>query len=544
MRSNRTLADPQALASERRAPLSLSALCALMTPLCLSATLYAEPGTAETEEQLIKPAQVQPPLTPALAYQSFFEGEQEDDLELFAEGFLRVVSPQKLDEVRRLYREQLGAFIRVKTVEGEVFNLEFERGSAPSKLSIYEGRVSSLWFGAPMPSVDQRELLRQRLKAVEGVSAALIRFNQREVLFEHNAHLPLSVGSAFKLYVLKALLVEVEAGRRELSEVVRLSEAGRSLPSGILQDWPLGTPVTLATLATLMISQSDNSATDHLILALGRETIERHAPKGMQPFLTTREAFSLKWGPQPDLKAQYEDASVSERRGLLKQLSDIPLKEIKPRPNPTAIQEVEWRASAVELCDVLWALRERELLNINTGLVTLEASPWDRVAFKGGSEPGVLNYSHLLLAWGSSPTGSKRPIEESSACVIATINHPTRQIDPAFGELASGLIAQATQALLARRAEQPPAADSASIAKPTEEAEGAQAPHPTQGAEPSSGDEEPQTREADQEGEQGGAEQGGEQGGAEQGGEQDETKDKPGGGSAMGAHEGLPPESL
>ena len=39
------------------------------------------------------------------------------------------------------------------------------------------------------------------------------------------------------------------------------------------QDWPKGAPVTLHTLATLMISISDNTATDQLIAIVGRDAI-------------------------------------------------------------------------------------------------------------------------------------------------------------------------------------------------------------------------------------------------------------------------------
>ena len=52
-----------------------------------------------------------------------------------------------------------------------------------------------------------------------------------------------------------------------------------SLPSGITQSWPAGSPVTLQTLATLMISISDNTATDTLV------TLER---RKLDAFVATR----------------------------------------------------------------------------------------------------------------------------------------------------------------------------------------------------------------------------------------------------------------
>lgn len=385
-------------------------------------------------------------IQPLEVYQRFFEGDAQDDQELFADSFLKIISTEKLEEVRRVYLDQLGKFRSIKVESEGLYTLIFEQGSTSSKLLIQDGKVTSLWFAAPYPNQDQRAIIRQQLKATEGVTSALILLNNQDVLFEHNAHVSLSVGSAFKLFVLKALIQEVEAGRRAINEVIQLSAEGRSLPSGIVQDWPLGTPVTLGTLAILMISKSDNTATDHLILALGRDTIERHVPKGMKPLLTTREAFLLKWGSRVELRAAYEDANEVERRQLLTELKDDQISAVKPNVNPISIQEIEWKASAMELCQVLWFLREQELLTLNTGLIRIEGSPWDRIAFKGGSEPGVLNYSHLLMSWGKENQSATQP-KRSTVCVVATINHPSKQVDPRFTELSTRLIAQATQAV-------------------------------------------------------------------------------------------------
>lgn len=49
----------------------------------------------------------------------------------------------------------------------------------------------------------------------------------------------------------------------------------KSLPGGILQNWPKGAPLTLHTLAGLMISQSDNTAADTLLEILGRDVVCR-----------------------------------------------------------------------------------------------------------------------------------------------------------------------------------------------------------------------------------------------------------------------------
>lgn len=127
------------------------------------------------------------------------------------------------------------------------------------------------------------EQIVQKIRALPGQTSLLVRGNQEIVAY--NADQPLAVGSAFKLLVLQALRQQIQAGQHQWDEVVRLKPEWKSLPSGLLQTWPSGTPITLQSLATLMISLSENTATDALIDIVGRETLEELFPRN-QPFLT------------------------------------------------------------------------------------------------------------------------------------------------------------------------------------------------------------------------------------------------------------------
>jgi hypothetical protein len=222
------------------------------------------------------------------------------------------------------------------------------------------------------------------------------------------AERPLAIGSAFKLFVLAELVRQVKAGERRWSDVVPLGAP--SLPSGLLQDWPTGSPITLHSLAALMISRSDNSAADTLLALLGREKVERLLPAlGVRaadrnrPFLSTREAFALKFG-DPALLARWKASDATGRRALLPRLSGpIPA----PDPGrlagrPVEIAAVEWFASPADLVRTLDWLRRSgdrtalELLAINPGVSPDLARDFGYVGFKGGSEPGVLTLSFLL----------------------------------------------------------------------------------------------------------------------------------------------------
>ena len=167
-----------------------------------------------------------------------------------------------------------------------------------------------------------------------------------------------------------------------------------SLPTGVLQDWPQGAPLTIHTLAVKMISISDNTATDGLIDLLGRTAVERHAPRN-RPFLTTREAFVLKDPGNDDLLQRYRQVELDERWAVLEETRERPLPapEIFTR-GPLAL-DVEWFFSVEELCDLMAAVGDVPFMSINPGLA--DTDQWQSVAFKGGSEPGVLNLTTGLV---------------------------------------------------------------------------------------------------------------------------------------------------
>ena len=108
------------------------------------------------------------------------------------------------------------------------------------------------------------------------------------------------VGSVLKLYVLAALGTAVKSGTVSWTQQLTVTPELKSLPSGVLQDRPDGTRVSVQDVATGMISISDNTATDMLIHQLGRPAVEAelHAagmvdPSRNEPFLSTRETFIL-----------------------------------------------------------------------------------------------------------------------------------------------------------------------------------------------------------------------------------------------------------
>lgn len=266
--------------------------------------------------------------------------------------------------------------------------------------------------GAAEPPAAQVPALFGEIVGLPGeVSLAAARLEEAGPahFLTQKAERPLAIGSAFKLFVLAELVRQVKAGERRWDEVVPLGRP--SLPSGLLQAWPKGSPLTLHSLAALMISSSDNSAADTLLAVLGREKVEAllprigvAAPALNRPFLATREAFLLKYG-DPKLIGRWAAADEAGRRALLRELAEPEASRFdrtRFTGRPTAIDQAEWFASPADLVRTLDWLRRSgdptalELLAINPGLDPAVARDFAYFGYKGGSEPGVVNMSFLL----------------------------------------------------------------------------------------------------------------------------------------------------
>jgi hypothetical protein len=223
------------------------------------------------------------------------------------------------------------------------------------------------------------------------------------------------LGSVFKLYVLAALGDAVAVGRVGWNQSLTVTAGVKSLPSGVLQDLPDGTRVTVGEAAAKMISLSDNTASDMLIARLRRRAVEAElARAGMSdpardlPFLTTRELFMLKFDRWPQLAERYARAGATGRRALLSTLDRLGmlpgLAVGRTWTAPRDIDGIEWFASAQDLCRAyVWlaGLARKpglepiaDVLEINDGGLGLDPARWTSVWFKGGSEPGVLTMTY------------------------------------------------------------------------------------------------------------------------------------------------------
>lgn len=382
---------------------------------------------------------------------------------LFTKEFLQKVPPAQIVGILHSLAISPSPVLTPVSVENNYsgkFTIKFETGmEIPLTIGVEPDPphlIHSLWFGAPRTELKTFDDATARFAVLPGK----ISFGVAKLPADPNASvemvaslepdLELGIGSAFKLYILGTLIDDIEKGKRKWTDVTTIKKEHQSFPSGFLHSWHPDSPMTLHTLATLMISQSDNTATDHLLFVLGRERVEEmvtkmgntHAARNV-PFLSTLELFKLKGGQQKELRKRYISGDAAARRAILtKEVAAIDKKDVDLSGfavKPVAIDSLEWYASPADLARTMrWLLDHtktpesalgRGVLSVNLGL-DINRDKFGFVGFKGGSETGVINLTHVF----ETKTGDRY-------VTAATWNNPKARVDDtAFVAIVQGVI--------------------------------------------------------------------------------------------------------
>ncbi|WP_256841080.1 serine hydrolase [Ornithinimicrobium cryptoxanthini] len=296
-------------------------------------------------------------------------------------------------------------------------------GDEPLRLSITvdaDGRIAGLFLqpGPPadLPEVGSWQELDEEFADLGGTTRVYVgEVDSGRCLPVHaseQAGEPAPSGSVFKLIVLSALVDAVTEGDLGWEDELTVTPEVKSLPSGELQDRPDGSVVTVQEAAELMISISDNTATDLLMDAVGpgwlTAALARVSddPERLTPLLSTSQFFELGWAA-PQLREQWADADPARGAELVDELSGD-LSGL--RANPFAVSEpvwtsgVGWFLTGEEICTAHAVLQEqadtaegeplRAILSANPGLFAPPEATYQ--AFKGGSAPGVLAFSFYV----------------------------------------------------------------------------------------------------------------------------------------------------
>lgn len=330
--------------------------------------------------------------------------------------FLASVPAEQFMQIGQQLTAQFGPVIGVEEVvpanaDGAMITLRFEKATVGGPMNLDATApflVNGLLLNDIKPVASDATSISADMESLPGSKAAWFGPLDGDPVFAYgDPAKPFAIGSTFKLYVLAALSRAIDEGRLAWDDVVTLD--AKSFPSGVMQTWPDGAPVTVQTAATLMISISDNTATDTLLRLVGRERVEdflrrtgHSAPERSLPFLTTRELFLLK---TLDTGPAYAAADIPTRRAMLAGLDGDGVttdEVVAALGEPNLVEELEWFASMEDERKLLRALVALDdpvlfdILAVSPQLSETQRAGWAYAGFKGGSEPGVLNLTWLL----------------------------------------------------------------------------------------------------------------------------------------------------
>jgi beta-lactamase class A len=283
-----------------------------------------------------------------------------------------------------------------------------------------KGLITGLYFSLaapiPIPKVTSWAQVDRDLAAmapqVSFLAAQLTSNGTCAQIHGVNVNTPRPLGSMFKLFVLGALANAVKSHDVSWNQKITVTASIKVGGSGVLQNDPVGTRLTVEQAAIKMISVSDNTAADMLLALVGRSAVEAqirswsaHASLD-QPFLSVAELFVLKWHDFPLLANQYLSLSPARRLAYLTSTVDkIPDSSIASSGAPHDIDSIEWFAAPDDICHAFAGLTSlagdpglgalNTILSTNNGGIELKPATWPRIWFKGGSEPGVLTLSYL-----------------------------------------------------------------------------------------------------------------------------------------------------
>lgn len=343
----------------------------------------------------------------------------------FSPGFLAAVPPEKFAALNKQLGAANGAVTGIESIEAVtpfsgIVRVGFERAIATMRIAVdpqAPHRVTGLVITGMSARETSLEEVAAALKALPGsVGFVLTPLDGSAPVLSHNPDQLFAIGSEFKLVILAELVRAVTAGERHWDEEIVLD--GKPLPGGAYAQRAAGTKVKLRELAEKMISVSDNSATDLLLAALGREKVEAMLevvgwshPERSRPFLGALDMFKLKGIGSGALAQRWLALDEAGRRAMLEgEIGPAPLSSISPTlfldGKPVLVDRIEWFASPMDMVRTMdWLRRNTEsgpaaearaILARNSGVGASAASGWAYVGYKGGSEPGVIAMTLLL----------------------------------------------------------------------------------------------------------------------------------------------------
>jgi len=150
---------------------------------------------------------------------------------------------------------------------------------------------------SPSPAIDYgrlNEIILEEVKTFPGTAGIVFYDFEREEKIEINEREIFESASLVKLPVMIEIYRKIEKGELDPGEEISLKEEDKTGGSGILKDKPSGSLWTVKELLELMITESDNTATDILIDLTGMEEVKDTCIRmGLQDTTLERKIYAF-----------------------------------------------------------------------------------------------------------------------------------------------------------------------------------------------------------------------------------------------------------
>ena len=297
----------------------------------------------------------------------------------FSSQILSKVDFQKdLKKPIKLLFNELGKCSHFKEIKNKM-EFSFKDHTLDGSFVMSNNKLVSIWFDSPKIKNKEVGSLLKQLSLNNNISSYY--FIDENKIYKKNEEVRLFVASSNKLNILKEFKKCIRLKRCSKNDIIKLTKGAKTSPSGILQNWPNESQILVSTVVNLMISASDNTATDLLILYL-RE-------RNMKSFKTMQQKFISLYSPQAKSfgPEDYKDVNLSAYPATGGSLG-----------------------TTKNLCSTILKLKGEKSLSINQdGL----RGKFKEVLFKGGSRFGVFQKTY---AWKLN--------NEFWKCLSVTINNP------------------------------------------------------------------------------------------------------------------------
>lgn len=255
------------------------------------------------------------------------------------------------EEVLALQADLYGPCSEIRLEGKGKYRLVYRDAEIPLRPRFDDKGIFVLEYGAVKVKNDSPEKLGEffRKRWPEG-SLSVQRDGQE--IFAINSSRPLNVGAAARVFLLRALR---ETGTEK---TVSLRAEDKTPFYSLIDSWVPGTKITTDTLKNLVFSDSDYTAFDLLLEAIGREPVEKFG-NSLKPFPSYGEYGRILAIPAKEARGKNREELLAQARAAK-----------GPGSGATRVELAEkagWFASTKEVCESAYAVREEPVFFAGPG---------------------------------------------------------------------------------------------------------------------------------------------------------------------------------